>query len=116
MSLDEELYDECESEGSIGKDLMLVLGGAMIGAAVALLYAPQTGDKARKKIVKRCEKAVNRARKFGDEVADRVEDLRVVVGQQIEEGAEYVGERKEEFLDSVNSLQEKLSDLRARVV
>lgn len=70
--------------------LMLVAGG-IIGAGIALLYAPQTGDKTRKEIGRYAKKA----RRKGEDALEAVEDF----SEQVSEMAEQVGERASEILD-----------------
>jgi gas vesicle protein len=70
--------------------LMLVAGG-IIGAGIALMYAPQSGEKTRKEVVRYAKKA---RRKTLDAV-DAVEDF----SDQVVDMAEAVGERASEILD-----------------
>jgi len=70
--------------------LMLVAGG-MLGAGVALLYAPQSGEKTRKGIVRYAKKARRRTQ----EAVEAVEDFT----DQVSDMAEAVGDRASEILD-----------------
>lgn len=70
--------------------LMLVAGG-IIGAGIALLYAPQTGDKTRKEIGRYAKKA----RRKGEDALEAVEDF----SEQVSDMAEQVGERASEILE-----------------
>lgn len=70
--------------------LMLVAGG-ILGAGIALLYAPQSGEKTRKELSRYGKKA----RKRTQEAVDAVEDF----GEQVTDMAETVGERAAEILE-----------------
>ncbi|MCM0081739.1 YtxH domain-containing protein [Geomonas sp. Red32] len=70
--------------------MMLIVGG-LIGAGVALLYAPQSGDKTRKELGKYAKKARRRTR----DAVEAVEDFT----EQVTDMAEAVGERAAEILD-----------------
>ncbi|MBU5636396.1 YtxH domain-containing protein [Geomonas sp. Red69] len=70
---------------------MLLLAGGIIGAGVALLYAPQSGEKTRKELGRYAKKA----RRKGEEALEAVEDFSDHVGEM----AEAVGERASEILD-----------------
>lgn len=70
--------------------LMLVAGG-ILGAGIALLYAPQSGEKTRKEIGRYAKKA----RRKGEEALEAVEDFT----DQVTEMAEAVGDRASEILD-----------------
>jgi gas vesicle protein len=60
-----------------------VVLGSMVGAGVALLFAPQTGDKTRRQIAKYGRKAGSRAQVF---VGDIAESLDCVVRDALEKG------------------------------
>jgi gas vesicle protein len=70
--------------------LMLVAGG-ILGAGLALLYAPQSGEKTRKGITRYAKKV----RRRGEEAVEAVEDFT----EQVTEMAEAVGERASEILE-----------------
>ncbi|HEY2933923.1 MAG TPA: YtxH domain-containing protein [Acidobacteriota bacterium] len=55
--------------------LVLFLGGAVAGATLALLFAPQSGEKTRKEIQKFGRRALNRADAFQSELREQVNDL-----------------------------------------
>ena len=50
----------------------LLITGAVVGAAVALLYAPKSGAQTRKDIRKFSQKAVNRLDDLQDGIRERV--------------------------------------------
>ena len=60
----------------------LFLGGAIIGAAAALLMAPEKGDDLRKRIRKAVERAIERA---GVKLCDSEEELDAIVDELTEE-------------------------------
>ena len=70
---------------------LMLLAGGIIGAGIALLYAPQSGQKTRKEIGRYAKKA----RRKGEEAMEAVEDF----SEQVTEMAESVGERASEILD-----------------
>jgi gas vesicle protein len=74
---------ERESKVMMGA-IMLVVGG-LVGAAVALLYAPQSGEKTRKGMQRYAKKARKRTR----DAVEAVEDF----SEQVTDMAEAVSER-----------------------
>jgi len=80
-----------DRENSAVVGALMLLAGGIIGAGIALLYAPQSGQKTRKEIGRYAKKA----RRKGEEAMEAVEDF----SEQVTEMAESVGERASEILD-----------------
>lgn len=78
-----------ENNAMVGA-LMLVAGG-LLGAGIALLYAPQSGEKTRKGLVRYAKRAQRRT----VEAVEAVEDF----SEQVSDMAESVGERASEILE-----------------
>jgi gas vesicle protein len=84
------------------KDFWIALGfGALAGAVAALLYAPQSGDKTRKKI----------KRGFED-LTDTLQDSADYLKSQ----AERLGKEAQKFIDYANDGFESVSDQASGVV
>jgi len=79
-----------ESNNVVVGALLLVAGG-IIGAGIALMYAPQSGEKTRKEITRYAKKARRRTQ----DAVDAVEDFT----DQVTDMAETVGERASEILE-----------------
>ncbi|WP_224982561.1 YtxH domain-containing protein [Geomonas agri] len=80
-----------ERDNKVMVGALLLLAGGIIGAGVALMYAPQSGEKTRKELGRYAKKA----RRKGEEALEAVEDF----SEQVGEMAEAVGERASEILD-----------------
>jgi gas vesicle protein len=98
-----------------GRNLLFVAGGALIGAAVALLYAPQSGERTRRWILRKHEDVRDRAADLSGDLVEKVEDLGRSAARQIDAGKEYVGEKKEELLAGLSTLDGSLTTLRKRL-
>src|SRR5689334_11086112 len=70
--IDDEPYliIEKSSGGSVGSFLI----GLAVGAGIALLLAPQSGEETRAEIARRARDARDRARDFADDVQDQVSE------------------------------------------
>jgi gas vesicle protein len=75
------------SEDDAGKFLWFVAGAA-IGATVALLYAPASGEVTRRKIVKKAEGGRETLADTGKEIVDRGRELYGKGRQLADEAAE----------------------------
>lgn len=109
------MSDEETTAGDVARDILLILGGALIGAAVSLLYAPQTGTRTRREIVRKVDNVKHKAQDIGDDVLSKVEDLRQHVSKQMDEGLDYVGEKRDVFLNNLSSLEDKLGSIRKKI-
>jgi gas vesicle protein len=64
---------ESENNTSMSTIFLAVLGGAILGAGAALLYAPQSGRRTRQKLRDLREDAEDYAQEVLDKTADYVE-------------------------------------------
>jgi gas vesicle protein len=103
---DHDLYDDDEPyygepyviverrEAGIGPFLI----GLALGAGVALLLAPQSGEETRRVIAKRARRAQEAARDFVEDVsgtvADKFDEVRATVGERIESTLDAVDDKK----------------------
>jgi gas vesicle protein len=75
-----------------------LLLGLAIGAGVALLLAPQSGEETRRTIARRARRAQEAAQDLVEDVtgtvADKFDEVRATVGQRIEATFEAVDEKK----------------------
>ena len=99
--------------------LMLVAGG-IIGAGLALLFAPQSGDRTRKDIVRYSRKVRRKAEGVVEDFADTVSDMVDTVSERAEDildkGKDMAYEAKKELVKVIEEGQQKLEKQRARLV
>jgi gas vesicle protein len=98
--------------------LMLVAGG-IIGAGLALLFAPQSGARTRKDIVRYARKARCKVEEEVDDFAGNIAEMIEVVGEKaaniLEKGKEITYDAKKELLKAVEEGQAQLEKQRARL-
>jgi gas vesicle protein len=98
---------------------MMLIAGGVIGAGLALLYAPQSGQKTRKKINKYAHKVRNDAeemiRETTDSVTEMVEDLGGKTADLIERSNEVTEEWRRQLLDSLDQGQKGIEKQRRKL-
>lgn len=75
--------------------------GALVGAAAALLLAPQSGEETRTLIYDKGIELGHKADELGEEARHRAEEFQVKMKQAVDEGKATATQRKEELLSQV---------------
>lgn len=86
-----------------GDFLAGLLVGALVGAAAALLLAPQSGEETRTLIHDKGVELGHKADDLSEEARQRAADLQVRMQQAVEEGKATATQRKEELLSQVGT-------------
>jgi gas vesicle protein len=117
---DEEPYIVIEKHsGGVGNFLL----GALIGAGVALLFAPRSGEETRSDIKRRARDAQNRVRDVADEVTGQVVDTfegaRARVEEQLETARSAIVAKKDQVSRAMDAgrdaAQQARTDLERRL-
>ena len=99
--------------------LMLVAGG-IIGAGVALLFAPQSGTKTRKDITRYAKKAKRKAEGVVDDFSDALSEMVETVADKaddiLDKGKDLACDAKKELVKVIEEGQEMLEKQRAKLV
>ena len=106
-----------EREGS--SSLFIFLAGGLIGAGVALLYAPLSGEKTRQYLRIQTKKAKKRARHVTESARENIEylidEVRETTDRVIEEGIELTKEKKAELLAAIEAGKKAMEEERKRI-
>jgi len=109
-------------DGNDGRGMagaLLVLTGAILGAGVALLLAPQSGRQTRRDIARQVKKTRRKvegaAGEFADSVSGLVDAIEKKAEALLEQGTELAKDSKEVVLDVVEEGQERLARQRERL-
>lgn len=109
-------------ETDTGASAKWFLVGALVGAGLGLLFAPQSGERTRKEIGKRARKlrheAEDKLEEMGDQIEDRgrrikgaVEDWADDVAEEVREGKRAIGRTADSARDE---LERRLANARKR--
>ena len=95
-----------------------LFAGAIVGAAVALLYAPQSGARTQKDIKKLARTTVDRIDELQtdirDKVSDWVEDMTEVVKDEIDRGKHLSAHGYERILHGFDNARKCVEDGKSR--
>ena len=81
---------------------LALLGGAALGAGLALLYAPQSGRKTRRAISDMGEDAVDYAHDLIEKAEEALEEAKEKGEEWITKGQEMVEQKKRQFATAVD--------------
>jgi gas vesicle protein len=108
-----------ESDNNVVTGALLVLAGAIVGAGVALLVAPQSGRATRKDISRYARKTGRKIEGAAGEVVGSVGEMADTVEEKAEEllkkGTDLARESREAVLSALEEGQERLGRQRDRL-
>jgi gas vesicle protein len=105
-----------DRDKKIAAALLLMAAGGVIGAGLALLFAPQTGDKTRKDLLRYAKKARHKADEAVEELASNVNSMVDTIGEKTEElvekGRDLAGGSRKELIRLIEEGASKLEKFR----
>src|SRR5215475_13217393 len=97
------------AETDMKRAVVFLCAGAMVGAAIALLYAPQSGSRTTKKVKKFARKTVdsldNLQGDIRDHVVDWVNDMTEIVKGGVDRGKKIGTEGYEQVLQGFDDVK-----------
>jgi gas vesicle protein len=94
---------ENDTNSSTSTVLLAILGGAVVGAALALLYAPQSGRRTRQKLRDLAEDAEDRMRDLADKAGTCLEGAEHKGAEWLQKGQDFVDEKKRQMASAVDA-------------
>jgi gas vesicle protein len=108
-----------KEENNVMAGALLLLAGGLLGAGVALLFAPQSGKKTRRDIVRYSRKAQRKAADAVDEFSASIADMVETVGEKAEDllhsGKDLAYDAKKGLLTAIDEGKSRLEKQRARL-
>lgn len=101
-----------------GKAFAMVVGG-LLGAGVALMFAPQSGNKTRRQIAKYSKKAGTRTQKFvgdiGDSLDSVIHDIIDASSTGIQKGKKLTDRAQKEILEVLDAGKSYIDEERIKL-
>ena len=98
---------------------LLILAGGIVGAGVALLLAPQSGQRTRKDIARYARKTKNRANDVVDDLSSTVSDLVETLGEKtddlLDKGKDVAGSARKEVIRLIEEGAASLEKFRTKL-
>ena len=98
---------------------LLILAGGIVGAGVALLLAPQSGQRTRKDIVSYAKRTKNRANDAVDDLSATVSDLVDTIGDKtddlLEKGKVVAGGARKDLIRLIEEGAARLEQFRTKL-
>ncbi|HXB96834.1 MAG TPA: YtxH domain-containing protein [bacterium] len=88
---------ESNHDSSTSTILLALLGGAVVGAGLALLYAPQSGRRTRQKLRDLAEDAEDQVRDLAGKAGACLEDVEQKGAEWLQKGQEFIDEKKRQM-------------------
>ncbi len=108
-----------EDEHYVTASLISFLAGSIVGAGIALLFAPQPGEYTRREMREKAERAIIKFHRLEDEIKDALNEtilsLRHKAAQLVDEGRDAADVKKRELLDAIAAGQRVLEHKRRTV-
>lgn len=109
---DDRVIIERHSGSTIGA----LLTGIAIGAGLALIFAPQSGEETRQVLRRKARRARRLASNYSDDLKDRAYEIREragrLVGETRERGRDIVEGAREKIEDSIDDTRRTIRDKR----
>ena len=107
-------YDDDRGGGGASDVILAFLLGGMTGAALALLYAPRTGQETRDMIGERLRETAERGRELKHEVVGRSRALVDDATGYVEKGRQTIEQRKERLAAAVDAGRQAFREERSK--
>ena len=108
-----------DNDKKIAAAALLILAGGIVGAGVALLFAPQSGQRTRKDIVRYAKKTKIRADEAVDDLSASVSDLVDAIGDKtddlLEKGKGVAGSARKDLIRLIEEGAARLEQFRTKL-
>ena len=108
-----------DKDKKVAAAALLILAGGIVGAGLALLFAPQSGQRTRKDIVRYSRKTKDRANEAVDDLSATVSDLVDSIGDKtddlLEKGKVVAGSARKDLIRLIEEGASRLEQFRTKL-
>jgi len=108
-----------ERDKKVAAAALLILAGGIVGAGIALLFAPQSGDRTRRDLVRYARKTRTRAEEAVDDLSTNISDLVENIGEKTDElldkGKEVAGGARKDLIRLIEEGASRLEQFRTKL-
>ncbi|GFE59177.1 YtxH domain-containing protein [Geobacter sp. AOG1] len=108
-----------DNENKVAAGALMLVAGGVIGAGLALLFAPQSGKKTRKDITRYAKKVKHKTEDIVDDFSDTISDMVDTVGEKaadiLDKGKDMAYDAKKDLLKAIEEGQARLEKQRVKL-
>ena len=108
-----------ERDKKVAAAALLMVAGGIIGAGLALLLAPQSGQRTRRDISRYARKVKSRADEAVEELTDNINDLVETIGDKtedlLEKGKDVAGGARKDLIRLIEEGASRLEKFRTKL-
>jgi gas vesicle protein len=108
-----------ENDKKVAAAALLLVAGGIIGAGLALLFAPQSGQRTRRELFKCAKKVKTRADEAVEDITDSISDLVDTIGDKtedlLEKGKDVAGSARKDLIRLIEDGASRLEKFRTRL-
>jgi len=98
---------------------LLMVAGGMVGAGIALLFAPKSGQRTRRDIMRSAKKVKSRADEAVDDLAVNINDLVETIGDKtddiLDKGKDIAGNARKDLIRLIEEGASRLEKFRTKL-
>lgn len=108
-----------EEEHYVTASLISFVAGSIVGAGIALLFAPQSGEYTRREMREKAERAIIKWHRMEDEIKEAMNEtlhsIRLKASQLVDEGKDAAELKKHEILAAIAAGKNALERERRKI-
>lgn len=108
-----------DRDNKVAVAALLMVAGGIVGAGIALLLAPQSGQRTRRDIVRRAKKVRSRAEEAVDDLSVNINDLVETIGDKtddlLDKGKDIAGSARKDLIRLIEDGASRLEKFRTKL-